>query len=54
MVYESSIKIKKDDLESESMKTNFKATLSKSQQNKLSMESSHSGVWQRFQEKTGN
>lgn len=35
------------------MKTDFRATLSKTQQNRLSVASSHSGVWQSVKEKIG-
>jgi len=35
------------------MKTDFRATLSQSQQNRLSIKSSHSGVWQSFKERVG-
>lgn len=35
------------------MKTDFKATLSQTQQNRLSIKSGHSGVWQSFKERIG-
>lgn len=48
LVYESTIKRKKDDIEAQAMKTDFKATLSQTQQNRLSLVSGHSGIWQPF------
>ena len=42
------MKQKKDDIEAQAMKTDFKATLSGTQQNKLSMKYHHTGMWQRF------
>ncbi len=35
------------------MKTDFKATLSQTQQNRLLYKLSHSGVWQSFKERIG-
>lgn len=35
------------------MKTDFKATLSQTQQNRLSVKLAHSGVWQCFRERIG-
>lgn len=35
------------------MKTDFRATLSQTQQNRLSIKCSHSGVWQSFKQRIG-
>ena len=35
------------------MKTDFKATLSQTQTNRMTIKSSHSGVWQCFKERIG-
>lgn len=48
LAYETVIKEKKDDIAAQAMKTDFKANLSLSQQSKISLEWSHTGVWQRF------
>lgn len=48
------IKQNKDNLEAQAMKTDFKATLSATQKNKIGVKSSHTGVWQPYKERVGN
>ena len=48
LAYETVIKEKKDDIAALAMNTDFKANLSLSQQSKISVEWSHTGIWQRF------
>ena len=45
---ETVIKEKKDDIAALAMNTDFKANLSLSQQSKISVEWSHTGIWQHF------
>lgn len=54
MVYETITKQRKDDIEAQAMKTDFKATLSGTQKNRMSLKSAHTGVWQCFKEKVGH
>ena len=48
LAYETVIKEKKDDIAAQAMRTDFKANLSMSQKSKITLEWSHTGVWQRF------
>ena len=48
LAYETVIKEKKDDIAAQAMKTDFKANLSLSQQSKISVEWSHTGIWQQY------
>ena len=54
LAYETAIKKKKDDIEAQAMKTDFRATLSETQKKKIRVRFSHSGIWQSFKEKNGN
>lgn len=47
------IKERKDNIEAQAMKTDFKATLSGTQKSRIGVRSSHTGIWQSFKEKVG-
>jgi len=54
LAYETSIKQKKDNIEAQTMKTDFRATLSDSQKGKMKLVTNHTGIWQQFVNKIDN
>lgn len=53
LLYETKVKERKDDIEAQAMRTDFRATLSQTQLGRIGVRSSHSGVWQSFKERVG-
>jgi len=48
LAYETTIKEKKDEIAAQAMKTDFRANLSLTQKSRISVEWTHTGIWQKF------